>query len=167
MTLEPVFWEHEPLLATESFQAQITRPSETDIAVVILWSRLGTRLPAAFTRDDASRYASGTEYEFEDALTSWREHGRPDVLVYRKTAEPLVSLKDKEALLESVSQRARRVQCGRTARGDGFEGQNGADLSAPVTFGSSPHRPRPTSRPPPAHPRGTKTFLPGVSGSCA
>lgn len=103
--LEPVFWEHEPLLATDSFQDQIVRPSETDIVVCILWSRLGTRLPSRFRRPDGSRYDSGTEFEFEDALAGWKAHGRPDLLVYRKTAEPLVSLLDPDALLEKLRQR--------------------------------------------------------------
>ncbi len=44
--LEPIFWEHEPLLATETFQTQIKSPAESDIVVCILWSRIGTRLPA-------------------------------------------------------------------------------------------------------------------------
>ena len=105
ITLEPVFWEHEPLLATDSFQKQIVRPSETDILVSILWSRLGTRLPAQFTRADGSRYDSGTEYEFEDAVTAYKQKGKPDLLVYRKTADPVVSLKDKKALLEKLSQK--------------------------------------------------------------
>lgn len=103
--LVPVFWEHEPLLATDSFQDQIVRPSETDIVVCILWSRLGTRLPARFRRPDGSRYDSGTEFEFEDALDGWKARGRPDLLVYRKTAEPLVSLLDPEALMEKLRQR--------------------------------------------------------------
>ncbi len=103
--LRPVFWEHEPLLASGSFQDQIVRPSETDIVVCILWSRLGTRLPAQFTRDDGSRYASGTEFEFEDAVEGHRQNGTPDLLVYRKTAEPLVSLRNSEALLEKLRQR--------------------------------------------------------------
>ena len=37
LQLEPLFWEHEPLLATASFQEQMPRPSEADIAIVILW----------------------------------------------------------------------------------------------------------------------------------
>ncbi len=105
IALEPIFWEHEPLLATDTFQTQIARPSETDILISILWSRLGTRLPAQFTRPDGSRYDSGTEYEFEDAVAAHRRHGRPDLLVYRKTADPVVSLKDKKALLEKLSQK--------------------------------------------------------------
>lgn len=103
--LEPVFWEHEPLLATASFQEQIIKPSETDIVVCILWSRLGTRLPPRFTRADGSRYASGTEFEFEDAALAHQQLGKPDLLVYRKTAEPFVSLKDKDALLEKLKQK--------------------------------------------------------------
>lgn len=100
--LSPIYWEHEPLLATKSFQEQIVRPSETDIVVTILWSRLGTRLPADIVKPDGSRYESGTEYEFEDAVTSFRETGSPDVLIYRKTVDPVVSLKDRHALLERL-----------------------------------------------------------------
>ena len=103
--VEGVFWEHEPLRATDSFQAQITPPSQTDIAVCILWSRLGTRLPEGITRDDGSRYDSGTEFEFEDAFLSQQSKGIPDLLVYRKTKEPLVSLTDEDRLLESMRQK--------------------------------------------------------------
>ena len=44
--IEPVTWDAEPLLATATFQSQIPKPSECQIVVSILWSRLGTRLPA-------------------------------------------------------------------------------------------------------------------------
>jgi hypothetical protein len=103
--LEGIFWEHEPLLATDTFQTQIMRPSEADVVLCILWSRLGTRLPPQFTRPDGSRYDSGTEFEFEDAAAAHRERGRPDLLVYRKTSEPLVSLRDEEALLARLTQK--------------------------------------------------------------
>ncbi len=89
--LEPIFWEHEPMLMTETFQTQIQPPSETDIFVGILWARIGTRLPAHITRSDGSRYASGTEFEFEDAWAGFARQGRPEILVYRKTAKPLIS----------------------------------------------------------------------------
>ena len=103
--LEPIFWEHEPLLATQSFQEQIIKPSETDIVVCILWSRLGTRLPKQFTRPDGSRYSSGTEFEFEDALESFHKFGRPDLLIYRKTAEPVVTLNDRKTILKKLSEK--------------------------------------------------------------
>ena len=105
VTLSPIFWEHEPLTASSTFQDQLVRPSDTDIVVCILWSRLGTRLPAQFTREDGSRYDSGTEYEFEDALAGFEKNGRPHLLVYRKTAEPLVSLQNPDELLEKLRQK--------------------------------------------------------------
>lgn len=104
--IEAIFWEHEPLLASATFQAQILRPSETDIVVCILWSRLGTRLPRTITRPDGSTYNSGTEFEFEDALEGHRRSGTPDLLVYRKMAEPVVSLRDVQSARQAVEQRA-------------------------------------------------------------
>jgi len=103
--LSGIFWEHEPLKATDTFQRQIVPPSQTDIAVCILWARLGTRLPKDITREDGSRYESGTEFEFEDAFLSQKKSGIPDLLVYRKTSEPLVSLTDEQELLSRIDQK--------------------------------------------------------------
>jgi hypothetical protein len=103
--LEPIFWEHEPLRATASFQEQLPRPSETDLVILILWSRLGTRLPSHITRPDGSLYASGTEFEFEDAINGHRARGTPDLMVYRKTARPLTELDSEEAVLERLAQK--------------------------------------------------------------
>jgi WD40 repeat protein len=103
--IEPVFWEHEPLLATDTFQKQIPPPHDCEVVVCMLWSRLGTRLPADITRPDGTRYASGTEYEFEDAAEGFRRSGRPELLVYRKTATPLADLNDKPALLRRLDQK--------------------------------------------------------------
>lgn len=103
--LEPIFWEHEPLRATASFQEQLPRPSETDLVILILWSRLGTRLPSHITRPDGSLYASGTEFEFEDAFNAHRAKGTPDLMVYRKTARPLTELDSEEAVLERLAQK--------------------------------------------------------------
>jgi tetratricopeptide (TPR) repeat protein len=94
VTLKSILWEHEPLEATAHFQEQIPPPSQADVVVCILWSRLGTRLPEQYCRPDGSRYASGTEWEFEDAERSFRERGRPALLVYRKTAERFISSSD-------------------------------------------------------------------------
>lgn len=102
--VEPIFWEHEPLLATDNFQAQIPPPSAAEVFVCILWSRLGTRLPASVQRTDGSRYQSGTEFEFEDAIAAFRSRGMPDLIVYRKTAEPVISLRDRDAVREALRQ---------------------------------------------------------------
>src|SRR5438105_13753297 len=61
--LVPIFWEHEVLKATDSFQSQIPRASDTDLCVFILWSWFGTPLPQDFCRPDGSHYRSGTEFE--------------------------------------------------------------------------------------------------------
>ena len=105
VVLEPVLWEHEPLVATSTFQAQIVKPSDTDVVISILWSRLGTKLPEQFRRADGSRYESGTEYEFEEAIEGFRRNGKPDLLVYRKTAPPSVRLDDEKDLMERLGQK--------------------------------------------------------------
>jgi tetratricopeptide (TPR) repeat protein len=103
--LDPIFWEHEPLLATDTFQTQISMPSEADVMVAILWSRLGTRLPKDFTRKDGSFYQSGTEFEFEDAVEGFRANGKPQLLVYRKMAKASVQLDDEKALMDRIDQK--------------------------------------------------------------
>ncbi len=105
VVLEPVLWEHEPLVATSTFQHQIVKPSDTDVMIAILWSRLGTPLPKDFVRPDGTRYKSGTEFEFEEAIEGFRRNGKPDLLVYRKTAPPSVRLDEEEELLERLGQK--------------------------------------------------------------
>src|SRR5437879_3594635 len=73
--LVTVLWEELPMEATADFQTQIDRPSDCDVLVLILWSRLGTPLPAKFARPDGSR-PTGTEWEFEEAVRQCRERGR-------------------------------------------------------------------------------------------
>ncbi len=94
--LEPYFWEHEPQAATATFQDQIEAPSGMDVVVCILWARIGTRLPAHLVKEDGSVYASGTEYELEDASRGYRENGTPDLLVYRKLSPFPFSVRDEE-----------------------------------------------------------------------
>lgn len=43
------------------------RPADCDLTIVILWSKLGTRLPENVKRGDGTRYESGTVWELEDA----------------------------------------------------------------------------------------------------
>jgi WD40 repeat protein len=71
-----------------------------------LWSRLGTHLPPdKFRRDDGSTYQSGTEWEIEDAVRSYRERGTPDLFVYRKTSDPQVSLSREDEIAERLRQK--------------------------------------------------------------
>lgn len=89
--LEPILWEDLPLEATGSFQGGIDyflNQSPIDIAVFILWSRLGTKLGSSFRREDGSEYDSGTEYEFDMMYTLWQRTKQPRIMVYVKGAEP-------------------------------------------------------------------------------
>ncbi len=78
-----------PMMASMTPQMAITagmpKPSDCDIVVVIFWSRMGTPLPDEYQKEDGTNYASGTEWEFEDALRAAKEFGKPDILVYRRT----------------------------------------------------------------------------------
>lgn len=110
LVLIPILWEEDPLLASETFQSQIHPPRETDIYIGIFWSRLGSPLPKDITREDGSRYLSGSEYEFEDAMAGFRQAGKPDLLIYRKTAEISVPLTNKEEVYGRVEQKERLEQ---------------------------------------------------------
>jgi tetratricopeptide (TPR) repeat protein len=93
--ITPVLWESEPMLASGHFQDAIIPPSETDIVVLILWSRLGAPLPERTERHeyrgiDGRVPVTGTEWEFENALQAQKAKGLPDLLAYRKTAKPRV-----------------------------------------------------------------------------
>jgi len=63
------------------------KPSECDIAMFILWSRLGTPLDPqrhGYKRD-GTPFRSGTEWEFFDALGAAERTRRPLILLYRRT----------------------------------------------------------------------------------
>lgn len=75
----------------EAINRRLPKPSDCDLTVVIFWSRMGTPL-ADERKPNGSPYLSGTEWEFEDAVGS----AKP-VLLYRKTADVLISYKDPES----------------------------------------------------------------------
>lgn len=104
LSLHAVFWEHQPLVATASFQEQLITPSETDVVILIVWSRLGTALPNTITRADGSSYASGTEFEFEDAVAGFHRTGKPSIVAYRKTA-PVEWSADADTAAQQLAQK--------------------------------------------------------------
>ena len=110
--VEAVLWEREPLLATYHFQdpRNIPVPHESDVVIVILWSRLGVPLPETEYRGAISgRPVTGTEWEFEDALKAARELGVPELMLYRKMSPISVSLDD-DAELERRREQKRSIE---------------------------------------------------------
>jgi DNA-binding response OmpR family regulator len=102
--LVPVLWEEEPLVASETFQTQIIEPGDTDVYLAIVWSRIGSPVPKTTVRPDGTQYESGTVYEFESAMSSFREKGSPQILLYRKAGAPMVDLADRESVLDHLDQ---------------------------------------------------------------
>ncbi len=100
--LQAVLWEEEALTAAQSFQAGLLRPSECEIVLVMLWTRLGTPLA-----DDPYGGMTGTEWEFVDAVEASARQDSPEVLVYRKIAPRLVDINNAEAIRAAVADRDR------------------------------------------------------------
>ncbi len=94
------------MIATGNFQTMITEPSKTDNEVVVLWSRLGSLMPQEEFKGAISGGAvTGTEWEFEDAVHGYQKHKKPHLLLYRKAAEVVASLDDKDVLENKLKKR--------------------------------------------------------------
>jgi formylglycine-generating enzyme required for sulfatase activity len=88
-----------PMLATMTPQEAINRglakPSDCEIVIVILWARMGTPLPPEYAKADGTRYLSGTEWEYWDAVEASRKaDGLPLVVVYRRDVAPTIQMDD-------------------------------------------------------------------------
>lgn len=88
LKIEVLMWEDFPLSADATFQEGINyflTNEHIDLAVFILWSRLGTPLSVKFRKEDGSPYKSGTEYEFDLMMKLHKECGHPSrILTYVK-----------------------------------------------------------------------------------
>jgi WD40 repeat protein len=91
--LKPVLWEDIALQADMSFQQGIDRLlSENqgiDIAVFLLWSRLGSLVGPRVLKEDGTEYLSGTERELHLMMQARNQSGgkRPALLVYTRRDE--------------------------------------------------------------------------------
>jgi hypothetical protein len=85
------------LTPQEAIAQGLPKPEDCDLAVIILWSRIGTPLPADFElKADDTPYLSGTEWEYLNALNAYRNNGRPAVWVYRRKGAPHFAADDPE-----------------------------------------------------------------------
>lgn len=88
--LQAVLWEDLPLEVDASFQQGIDvilGREPIDIAVFILWNRLGSPLGKLILNRDHQPYRSGTEREFDLMLAAREASGgeRPEILFYRRS----------------------------------------------------------------------------------
>ncbi len=83
------------LTPQEAIAQGLPKPEECDLAVIVIWSRIGTQLPANFElKPDGSPYLSGTEWEYLNALKGYQTQRKPSVWVYRKKSVPNPTLND-------------------------------------------------------------------------
>jgi hypothetical protein len=91
--LKPVLWEDLPLQPDMSFQQGIdlvlSQDRGVDIAVFILWSRLGSPVGALIEKPGGGEYRSGTEREFDLMMQARKQSGgaRPHILLYTRRDE--------------------------------------------------------------------------------
>lgn len=109
--IEGYLWQHEPMLSSAHFQDAIEPPNAFDVVVLILWARLGTPLPEKTAlRDyrgiDDRAPVTGTEWEYENALSSARTRGLPDLMVFRNISDAPIDTRNPEARAASVAQLA-------------------------------------------------------------
>ncbi|MFZ4765552.1 MAG: hypothetical protein ACOYMN_11410 [Roseimicrobium sp.] len=109
VTLDPYFWEWEPVDFGQDYQSQIPSTADFDIVICLLWSRLGSRLgdPFKLPPDGKETASSGTQYELMQALHGKQQHPEklPDLLVWVNKAppppasSPPLSRKDEDELI--------------------------------------------------------------------
>lgn len=103
ITCEAMLWDDPDapvampatLTPQEAVNRGLAKPSDCDVVIVILWSRLGTPLPDEYKKPDGTSYLSGTEWEYEDAIAG---RPTPHILVYRRTAKVELDPADRESV---------------------------------------------------------------------
>ena len=140
VTLDPVSWDDPaaptPMVATLTPQEAVNhfgcRPSECDIVIVVLWSRLGTNLELSkFQKPNGEPYLSGTEYEYEEAVNA--EHP-PEILVYRRTEKFRISVDDPAFDDKREQYRKTRTFFDRFKNPDGSYRGGFSDYATPTDF---------------------------------
>jgi eukaryotic-like serine/threonine-protein kinase len=97
VVLCPYFWEYQKYRPDTDYEAQIPKTTDFDLAICILWSRLGTLAGSTLTLPDGALALSGTEYEFAWALQHpGNKNGLRSWQVYRNRAKPTPPFEPRE-----------------------------------------------------------------------
>lgn len=106
--IEVLMWEDFPLTADSTFQDGINyflEQERIDIAVFVLWSRLGTPLCTKFRKPDGTPYKSGTEYEFDLMMNLFKQKGYPQILTYVKNKDFIPQVASMKELSDVLRQK--------------------------------------------------------------
>jgi hypothetical protein len=99
LDIVPIMWEDEPFTYTKNPQKNIDHLlEESDIYIVILWHRLGSRVEGCTGAITKEKNVTGTQYEIEKILSLGKEH----IHFYFKRTEPFFG---KDELEEAVEQK--------------------------------------------------------------
>lgn len=148
--LKSIFWEDLPLAPDMSFQQGIDvvlSGKGADIAVFILWSRLGSPTGSRILKSDGSEYRSGTEREFDlmlqaRAYTREKEgKARPTMLVYTRQDDTSFN----EALRSAGSTEAQRKMLDQKERVEAFMLEVFRDQETGTNIGAYTPFDRPTT----------------------
>ena len=91
------------LTPQEAIAQGLPTPEACDLAVIVLWSRIGTQLPADFElKEDGSPYLSGTEWEYLNALKGYKTRRKPAVRIYRTLPKHLRWVNMKSPLMNTT-----------------------------------------------------------------
>jgi hypothetical protein len=139
VTCECVRWDDPNAAATlpatltpqEAIARGLPQPSKCDVVVTILWSRMGTPLPADYKKTDGNPYLSGTEYEYLDALSA---KPPPNILVYKRKTKPPLDLDDAHAEEKLQQYNLVKKFFGRFQSGDGSLTGGYAEYETPQEF---------------------------------
>ena len=91
----------------EAIARGLPLPADCDLTVVVFWSRMGTLLPPEYTKPDGSRFLSGTEWEYCNAMDGFRAKGRPEVWLFHRHPAPKIDLDDPH--LDEAREQQRQV----------------------------------------------------------
>lgn len=102
--IQPIGWDQPGMenamsvgrTPQDSIAMGLTQPRDCDLVLILLWAKMGTPLPKTHLKPDGSRYWSGTEWEYCNALEEFQRSGRPEIWMYHRQGAPYIPLNHPE-----------------------------------------------------------------------
>lgn len=101
--LQPQLWEETPCALTPA--GSLPSVADAEIAIFVFANRIGTRLP-----DAVGAELTGTTFELQEAMRSFRERGQPAILIYWRAGGPDGTGRDSGAEVEEAQVQRRLLR---------------------------------------------------------